>query len=339
MPLQRTTSAPPVATDRAAVPVLRHVTESISAGLHHSGIGRLLRGLGGRLRGGYLLAFHSAPWQTMVELVDALHPDQVVPLDDLVERVAANRSTAGLFAITVDDGFRDTVIDYCAAARDKGWPMTFYLPTRFLDEHTLPFLVIQNLQAGSPPVVVEIRGRRIDLRTADQRQAYFTDLIHRMYRHREDEYKPEVEAIADAAIAGGFLTPEAIYRVMPPMSWSQVEALSQQDGISFQSHGVSHQAVVCLAADELRRELTTSQAAIRARTGRPVNHFCYPYGAPASIGTLAPAIVSETYTSAVTLSRGRLRGSPLNALPRIPLYDRDRRDIARLKVMTALGPR
>ena len=35
--------------------------------------------------------------------------------------------------------------------------MTFFLPTRFLDERTLPFLVVQNLEARLPNVRLEAR--------------------------------------------------------------------------------------------------------------------------------------------------------------------------------------
>ncbi len=316
----------------------RRLTESIATGLQLTGAGRLLRGLANRVHGGYVLAFHSAPKQTMVDLVEALHPDQVVSLDDIVQRLASGQSTSGLFAITVDDGYRHTVVDYCEAALAKGWPMTFFLPTRFLEERTLPFLVVHNLEARLPPVLLEVAGGTIDLRTEDQRRSYFAALVKRMYRCREAEFLPEVEAIAGYAITHGLLAEADVRAVNPPMSWEQVETLSRQDGISFQSHGVTHQAVVCLGPDELRWELKTSQADIRARTGRPVNHFCYPYGGTDSIGAAAPAIVAETFDSAVTLSRGRLRGSALHTLPRIALYDRDRADIARLKVMTASSP-
>ena len=88
-------------------------------------------------------------------------------------------------------------------------------------------------------------------------------------------------------------------------------------------------------ADDLRHELVRSQQEIAARTGRPVRHFCYPYGGAASVGGAAPALVAEYFDSAVTMSRGRLGGHSPYLLPRVPLYDRDRASVARLKVATA----
>lgn len=317
----------------------RRLTESIAAGLRLTGAGPVLRALANTTQGGYLLAFHSAPARTMVDLVEALQPDEVVSLDEIVRRLAAGKSTAGLFAITVDDGYQTTVIDYCEAARIKGWPMTFFLPTRFLEERTLPFLLVQSLEARLPDVLLDLPAGPLDLRTQAARRAYFDGLTQRMYRRREAEFMPEVQAVADYAVAHGLLTADQLRAVLPPITWEQVARLSAQDGISFQSHGVTHQAVVSLAPDELRKELRASQDAIRERTGRPVNHFCYPYGGVDSIGAAAPAIVAEVFDAAVTMSRGRLRGRALHALPRIPLYDRDRGDIARLKVLTAASSR
>ena len=310
-------------------------TDSIAGGLQLTGAVHLLRAVANWRHGGYVLAFHSAPADTMTALVDGLHPDTVVSLDEIVSRHRAGQSTAGLFAITVDDGFGPTVEDYCAAAARRGWPVTFYLPTRFLDTGTLPFLQLQRLQAVLPAATLHVRGRDIDLRDPGARRQYFDELTSRMYRRPERDFLPEIEALTDAALARGLSTAAALRPLAPPITWDRVATLARQPGVGFESHGVTHQAVVSLDADALRQELVHTQQAIATRTGRPVRHFCYPYGGPASIGQAAPAIVAEYFDSAVTMSRGRLGGHSPYELPRVPLYDRDRSSVARLKVATA----
>jgi peptidoglycan/xylan/chitin deacetylase (PgdA/CDA1 family) len=314
----------------------RHrLTESIAGGLQLTGAVQAMCAIANRRHGGYILAFHSAPVDTMVGLIDSLRPDTVVSLDDIVARHRAGRSTAGLFAITVDDGFGPTVEDYCRVVSLRGWPITFYLPTLFLDNGTLPFLLLQRLQMALPPVSLTVRGRLLDLRTPQARQEHFDELTYRMYRRPDREFVPDLEALADAAVAGGVMNETDLRPLAPPISWERVAVLGRQAGVAFESHGVTHQAVVGMDRDDLRRELAHSQREITARTGRPVRHFCYPYGGPDSVGDAAPAIVAEYFDSAVTMSRGRLGGHSPYDLPRVPLYDRDRPSVARLKVATA----
>jgi peptidoglycan/xylan/chitin deacetylase (PgdA/CDA1 family) len=119
------------------------------------------------------------------------------------------------------------------------------------------------------------------------------------------------------------------------IGWDEVAILARDPAVAFESHGVSHTAVVALEREELTRELVASQRAVAEHTGRPCRHFCYPYGGPASIGTTAPAEVGRYYRSATTMSRGRVARHDPALLPRVPVYPHDDPELVRLKVLTA----
>jgi peptidoglycan/xylan/chitin deacetylase (PgdA/CDA1 family) len=46
------------------------------------------------------------------------------------------------------------------------------------------------------------------------------------------------------------------------------------------AHSVTHSVLSGLPIEEQRREIAESKAAVEEATGRPVNLFAYPYGAP-----------------------------------------------------------
>ena len=57
-----------------------------------------------RYSSGFVLAFHDILPERLDEFVESIRPAKAVPLTELVGRSKRGASTAGLFAITVDDG-------------------------------------------------------------------------------------------------------------------------------------------------------------------------------------------------------------------------------------------
>lgn len=73
-------------------------------------------------------------------------------------------------------------------------------------------------------------------------------------------------------------------------------------GITFGSHTVNHPRLSRLQPAQVRAELTQSKAQLEDVLGKPVDHFCYPYGDynPATRG----AVIDAGYQSALTCIRG-----------------------------------
>ncbi len=296
--------------------------------------GALERALG-RRRGGFVLAYHNLPAARFEEQILALAPSRPVPLDELVERHARGAPTGGLFAVTFDDGVADTVRAIAAVASARQWPVTFYLPTGYLDvPGGMPFQWLRAIERHVPRRRIELPGETLDFSERDAVRAFAKVMTKTMYTRPWGEYGPRLRTLAETLVAHGLVPREAL-AAPPAISWPEVETLARGGIVSFESHGISHTAVAALAGDELERELVESQRTIAAHTGRACRHFCYPYGGPASIGTVAPARVAGHYRSATTMTRGRLGRHGLPLLPRVPVYPHDDAALVRLKVLTA----
>ena len=210
---------------------------------------------------GFICCWHDLSAEIFQNHVEALQPNRPIPLKELIERFKSGKSTSGCFALTFDDGVGSTVRDISKKCIEKGWPVTFYLPTQYLDKGILPF---QNSK---------------------------------------------------------------------PISWNEVEELSKNQLISFQSHGVTHSAVSTLNEEEIEFEMLRSKKIIESHTNKKVHSFCYPYGSKESIGNTAPKIAAKHFSSAVTLIHGRIKKNNPFYLPRIGLYKEDLRSLARLKTL------
>ena len=311
------------------------VRGAIARATSASGVYRALGGSLGRLRGGFVLAYHNVPAALFIEQITGLAPSRPVPLDEIVERHARGAPTGGLFAITFDDGVGDTVREIAAAAATRQWPVSFYLPTAYLDvPGGMPFQWLRAIERHLPPGTLEVSGETLDFSTPQAVRDFAKRMTRLMYTRPWAEYGPRLRAITAALVERRLVDPEVL---APPaaITWSEVEALARDPLVSFESHGVTHTAMAALTHDEREQELVASQRAIAERTGRACRHFCYPYGGPESIGDVAPVDVARHYRSATTMSRGRLGRHALTLLPRVPVYPHDDADLVRLKVVTA----
>jgi peptidoglycan/xylan/chitin deacetylase (PgdA/CDA1 family) len=63
---------------------------------------------------------------------------------------------------------------------------------------------------------------------------------------------------------------------LPPISWDALRDLSSDPLLTIGSHSWAHADMRTLPADELRSDLRRSRAILEHRTGRTVDHFCYP---------------------------------------------------------------
>ena len=302
--------------------------------LFNSGLYFPIQQLLANLKGGFILAFHNLAPKTFESLITALLPNKPIPLEALVEKIKYGRCTKGDFSITVDDGVGMTVRMLSESALKHRWPVTFYLPTCYIDHPSEP-MIFQWLGALDK---LSLEGRfhlstgEVDWSTPESKKKWMKSITHIMYTEKSEKYENIIRELAHILITAGHVR-ENVLDLPEAISWEEVESLSRHDILSFESHSVSHRAMIALNEDELRQELVLSRQAIEERTKKPCRHFCYPFGGDESIGPQAVKQVAAVYESAVTMIRGRIRGSSLYFMPRIPFYEGDNPAIARLKIM------
>src|SRR2546428_280823 len=288
----------------------------------------------GCLGGGFILAFHDQPADRFERQIEALGPNEPVHLSELFQRARTGRSTAGLFAVTFDDGVAATVREISAACRRRQWPVTFYLPTGYLDERRgLPFQLWRRGVPHVPRAVLSLPSRVLDLSAPEAFARFRQDVEMAMYTQPRHSYQPLIEELVRWVLEHELATREQL-QPPEPIPWGEVVELSEHEVIRFESHGVTHTAAVALPPAALEAELEASKRRISERTNRDCRHFCYPFGGRESIGPVAPSIAAKVYDTAVTMSRGRLRRHSWSLVPRIPIYERDDPDVARLKILT-----
>ena len=287
----------------------------------------------GKMFGGFILCWHNLSAEIFKSHVESLHPSKPIPLEELVERHKTGKSTKDCFALTFDDGVGTTVHDISKLCTSMGWPVTFYVPTDYVDGGILPYQKIEFIDRHLPMgnYLITNNNQHASNKKLDKQQLIqsLTNLIYienfKIINKILDYF---VQKILDKK------EKNLLYKERPkPITWNEIEKLSKNPLISFQSHSVTHTAVSCLSENEIEEEMIKSKKIIEQHTETKVHSFCYPYGAKKSIGKYAPKIAAKHYDSAVTLMRGRLKKNNPFYLPRIDLYSEDSAGFVRLKVI------
>jgi len=286
--------------------------------------------------GGYILVFHDLPADAYVKIIEALGPETPLPLCELLERQASGKSTAGLFAITVDDGVGETVRTLAAASIERRWPISFFLPTGYLDKsEDMLFMRWRKVLPHLAGTVVPLRSGTVDLSDPRDFKAFVRNMRQLRHTRPPEEHGAVVMECVEYAVNAGLATRAELEPPLPVL-WSDVAKLSRTEFVSFESHGVTHAPVAALSEVALTSELVRSRERVAVYTGRMPRCFAYPFGGASAIGETAPGIVACHYDWALTMRRGRLRNARCESVPRIPMYAADLMAmVVHLKVLTA----
>jgi peptidoglycan/xylan/chitin deacetylase (PgdA/CDA1 family) len=88
------------------------------------------------------------------------------------------------------------------------------------------------------------------------------------------------------------------------MDWNQLGEMSRA-GIEIGSHTRTHPFLAKTTLPEAQSEILDSRKMIEDKLGKPVHHFCYPYGS--FTPDVRDLVATSGYLSSVTVDRGSLR--------------------------------
>ncbi|MFC1682633.1 polysaccharide deacetylase family protein [Candidatus Zixiibacteriota bacterium] len=286
-----------------------------------------------RTAGGCIICYHHISSRALeAQLRSTSRRYTICSLDEIVSRLEDGKTTAGLMAVTFDDGFAREVEIGSALAVEYGWPMTFYLPTEFILSGQVPwFEEVGCLFKAAPGGEYKLDNLFLKLSHQSSRAA----ARNRVVRHLFYRPRAEIQGLMSElrqTLFGSIHRPADI-QTPEPISARRVKELSEHQQISFGVHSESHPFFCTLSEEEIHREMEQSRRLVEEMIGSRAEHFCYPYGDARSIGAQAPKIAGDLFRSSTTALRGRCRPEvDLAMLPRIALFEHDTAAMAGLRV-------
>jgi peptidoglycan/xylan/chitin deacetylase (PgdA/CDA1 family) len=297
-----------------------------------------------RGRGAILMFHHVRPFrdrgfapnrelEITPEFLDAVlgllveHGYRFAELDALPELLSGAPDGRPFAILTFDDGYRDFEEWALPILRRRKTPATLFVTTGFADRSAAPWwIVTEEALARLRTIEVAIDGKvlRGAIDTPADKERLGARLMPLLRGATEQGRAAAVGALAAAAE----IAPAGIAAKLC-LDWNELAALGNDALVTIGAHTLTHPMLARLPAEEARREIEQSAAIISAKLGRPVRHFAYPVGTPATAGERDYALAAAAgFATAVTTRPGMIDAGHLaqaHALPRLSVNGRFQR--------------
>jgi len=214
---------------------------------------------------------------------------KVISLDQLLRCLdSGNPLPPRSVVITFDDGWRDNYVYAYPVLEKYNLPATIFLSTEFIGTNRIfwPERVIKcltdegrfvrELLNGAGVLVPSVIGKLIGSigETSAAHQSLVLDqLIWEMKQLTPDVREALMKTLFSRAPKHGAATSDV--RVM--LDWDEIAEMKAA-GITFGSHGISHELLTMISPVQRERELRGSKRAIEEQLGTKVDSLAYPNG-------------------------------------------------------------
>lgn len=248
-----------------------------------------------------------------------------VSMDEAIDRIRSPLRGRRFAAITLDDGYRDNLLEALPIFEKHETPFTVYVAPAMIDRTIdLWWETVEEAVLTRTRLYVNTPQGRVSVDCLSPTQK--AEAIARLRDYLTVDV-PEVDqqaAVREIARGAG-IDVDRLQRNRL-MDWEQLRVLASHPLATIGAHTVSHPNLARLGEDEARREMREAVRIIESEIGVAPAHMAYPYGHTGTVGAREVALAREIgFRSAVTTRHGVIRGGHadhLTALPRISLNGR-----------------
>jgi peptidoglycan/xylan/chitin deacetylase (PgdA/CDA1 family) len=246
----------------------------------------------------------------------------LISLDEMHRRLTGQSAARRFVCITIDDGYRDTLLWAYPILRQHRVPFAVYVPTSFPDQlGELWWLALEAVVARNDRIGLLIEGREQAFECAGvaEKRHVFEQLYGWLRSLGTEEQLRSV--VRD--LAARYRVDLAAFCEELCMTWGELASLAADPLVTIGAHTVNHVMLAKVQEKAARSEMEMSRLVIEASLGRRPDHLSYPVGDPTSAGPREFRIASELgFLTAVTTRPGMIfseHRDHLTALPRISL--------------------
>jgi peptidoglycan/xylan/chitin deacetylase (PgdA/CDA1 family) len=244
-----------------------------------------------------------------------------LPLDEMVEGLAAGSLPARAVAVTLDDGYLDALETASPVLEDLGIPATFFCTTDRLEEAHEPWwdaverILLDDDAVRPDRVELTLDGapRTLATGTPDARREALDAIGAAL---RESTLAERERALADLGRWDSRpRPPRATHRLM---TGTEIRALAERPGHAIGAHSEHHLWLPRQPPGVRAREVAGCRRDLESVLQREVRAFAYPYGAHDE--ATVEAVRAAGFTAGLTVAEGLCaRGADPLRLPRVEI--------------------
>lgn len=203
-----------------------------------------------------------------------------ISMDEAAERIKnpqTYKAAKPFLSITLDDGYRDNLINAVPVFERHQVPYTIYIAPGITEAKSpLWWEDVEHIIAAQNKITVDMPDgkREFDVSTTQNKFATYKFLIESLLLRTEQIVQREItEKLCKAY---GF---DSIGYVRENvMNWEEVLSLSKNPLCTIGAHTVNHYALSKLPFDDAKSEILESRDILKTKLGKTPKHLAYPYG-------------------------------------------------------------
>ena len=235
------------------------------------------------------------------------------------------------FAVfTFDDGYADNYLHAYPVLKKHAVPFTIYVATHLPDgEAVLWWYLLEDLVLRENQIEFKFNGREYQYFCSSfwEKEQTYQDIHSLILNNPPDTLNQRIQQIFknyDIDFLGK--TSELA------LNWQQVREMSEDPLVEIGAHTIHHHVLNKLSESAVQKEMEDSRDKIESKTGKKVEHFCYPFGTQNEVGErefqIARKCGFKTSTTTYAANIFPEHKNLLERLPRIAVNEkRDNGDI------------
>lgn len=217
---------------------------------------------------------------------------RAISLDQLHERLQHNDEGGRFVAFTFDDGYRDTLTEAYPLLKRYGVPFTINVVPGFLDRTAImwDYLAQEVVEAHQEIELDTDDGpTTLNCSTPAKKRASCGLLQYWLKDRNNRASIAKLQAFFRRYVPDPYRKTDDL-----TLDWSQLKDLSQDPLVTVGAHSLNHHVLNTLSEEDAKEEVLGSRLRLESELGRPVRHFCYPYGTQREIGRRETRLVKES---------------------------------------------
>ena len=223
-------------------------------------------------------------------------------------------------AVTLDDGYRDNLINAVPVFHKHDVPFLIYIAPGLIEgETTLWWEDLERIIRQRDNIHVDFPYGRVefDTRSNMQKRKVYNDLVDHLLLEIDEETQRKIVSDLSA-----YYHIEASRHVAEQiMNWDDIHQLSKDPLCGIGAHTIGHFALAKLDENKALFEMEQCAQIIKAEIGVQPEHFAYPYGFPEAASKREFKLAEECgFKTAVTTRHGMVyaeHSEHIHALPRV----------------------
>lgn len=248
-----------------------------------------------------------------------------IAIDEAIDRIKTPARGRRFAVITLDDGYRDNLVEALPVFEKHRTPFTVYIAPAMIDGSIdLWWETVEEVVLSRTRLYLNTPDGRVTLDCLSPAKKAESIIKLRDYLTIDVSEADQQAVVREIAGAAGIDVPRLQHNRL--MDWEQLRGLVSNPLATIGAHTVSHRNLARLSEEDARREMREAVRIIESEIGVAPAHMAYPYGHTGTVGPREVALAKEVgFRSAVTTRHGVIRrghAGHLTALPRISLNGR-----------------